>query len=97
MTTPEVRKSVMGGNGGRCPGRPDLGEFTEVMMDNNELRRLRFDVRLKGRRGWTSAAEFEEKLSQLPDVSDKMESPEEDGPTSDEPPAQAGSPETGEV
>ena len=92
-----MRKRVMDGDGSRCLGRPDLGEFTEVMMDNDTLRRLRFDVRLKGRRGWTPPQEFEEELVQLPDVSDKMESPGEDSRASDGSSEQAGSPETGEV
>ena len=66
-------------------------------MDNDELQRLRFDVRLKGRRGWTPAQEFDEELAQLADASNKMESPGEDGRASDGPSEQAGSPETSEA
>ena len=41
-------------------------------MDKESVERLRFDRRLKRRSGWLSAADEEEYLSSLPDVSDKM-------------------------
>ena len=66
-------------------------------MDSAVTRRIRFDVRLKDRRGWTSQQEFEDELVQLPDVSRKMESPDEDDRASDGPSAHAGSSETGEA
>ncbi len=69
----------------------------EAMMDSKVMQRIRFDVRLKDRRGWTSQEAFEEELVQLPDVSRKMQLPDEDDRASGEPSAQAGSPETGEV
>lgn len=75
------------------PGGPDLGEFTEAIMDNDALRRLRFDTRLKGRRGWTSQEEFEEELAKLPDVSEKVKLLDEEDRAADGPSGQADAPE----
>lgn len=54
-------------------------------MLDEALRRLRFDKRLIGRRGWTPREEIERELASLPDVSDKIaptdEEPQETRPT----------------
>lgn len=41
------------------------------------LRKLRFDSRLAGRRGWTDNKEWERELAALPDVSAKIAPKEE--------------------
>ncbi len=46
-------------------------------MDQKSMKRLRFDKRLIRRRGWVSREEVESELETLPDVSDKIDSPEE--------------------
>ena len=40
-------------------------------MDQENVKRLRLDRRLIGRRGWISAEELEREITELPDVSDK--------------------------
>ena len=66
-------------------------------METEALQRLRFDTRLRGRRGWTTEEEFEEEVTGLPDVLDKVKSSESDARS----PAESGSgavvPDTHEV
>ena len=45
-------------------------------MDQESLRKLRFDRRLIGRRGWVSEQQLQKDLEALPDVSDKQMPPE---------------------
>ena len=68
-------------------------------MDKESVERLRFDRRLKRRSGWLSAADEEEYLSSLPDVSDKMttcaeeeESAEDRSAAAESGPAEASTP-----
>jgi hypothetical protein len=56
-------------------------------METEALQRLRFDTRLRGRRGWTTEEEYEEEASGLPDVADKIKSLESDARS----PAESGS------
>jgi hypothetical protein len=49
----------------------------EVPMDQETMRRLRFDKRLQRRRGGVSKQELAEYLDSLPDASDKILPPEE--------------------
>jgi hypothetical protein len=46
-------------------------------MDQESMKTLRFDKRLIRRRGWVSREEIERELETLPDVSHKIDSPEE--------------------
>lgn len=46
-------------------------------MDQDSVRRLRLDRRLRGRRGWISQKEFDDSLMALPDAADKVAPPEE--------------------
>ncbi|HJO23475.1 MAG: hypothetical protein QF890_07845 [Myxococcota bacterium] len=41
-------------------------------MDRENVKRLRLNVRLIGRRGWIGEKELEQERSALPDVSDKI-------------------------
>jgi len=43
-------------------------------MNLEDERRLKFDVRLRGRRGWVTEKELEAYKSSLPDVSEKLTS-----------------------
>jgi len=66
-------------------------------METEALQQLRFDTRLRGRRGWTTEEEYEEEVAGSPDVSDKIKPPESDVRS----PAESGSgsavPDTHEV
>ena len=47
-------------------------------MDPKALRNLHLDVRLQQRERWIDSAELEQALDALPDVTDKIQPPEED-------------------
>ena len=47
---------------------------------------LKLDRRLLRRRGWIDPAELERELEALPDVSDKIQPPDADGPEGSKPP-----------
>jgi hypothetical protein len=78
-------------------GRPVFRGSTEVMMDTEALQRLRFDTRLRGRRGWTEEEEYEEEIARLPDVSEKIKSSEPDARSHAEPSSGSAVPDTHEV
>jgi len=46
-------------------------------MNLEDERRLKFDVRLRGRRGWVSDQELQAYVTSLPDVSGKIQVAEE--------------------
>ena len=59
-------------------------------MNRDAMQKLRLDRRLIRRRGWVSKAELEKELESLPDVSDKIASPDDEHAESeDAPPAAA--------
>ena len=53
-------------------------------MDQENVKRLRLDRRLIGRRGWISAEELEREITELPDVSDKVAVVEPDESSGDD-------------
>lgn len=53
-------------------------------MDQENVKRLRLDRRLIGRRGWISAEELEREITELPDVSDKAAVVEPAEPSGDD-------------
>lgn len=53
-------------------------------MDQENVKRLRLDRRLIGRRGWISAEELEREITELPDVSDKVAVVEPAEPSGDD-------------
>ena len=59
---------------------------------SDSARNLRLDRRLARRRGWINPQELERELSELPDVSDKIQPPEADSQEEAAPSAQAPSP-----
>jgi len=58
-------------------------------MDRENVKRLRLDRRLIGRRGWIPAEELEREVSELPDVSDKIAVVEPVEPSGDDGPGPA--------
>jgi hypothetical protein len=66
-------------------------------MDTEALQRLRFDTRLRGRRGWTAEEEYEVEVADLPDAADKIKSSEPDTRSLAESGSGSAVPETGEV
>jgi hypothetical protein len=56
----------------------------EATMDTEAVKRLRFDTRLRGRRGWTTEEEYQREIAGLPDVSDKIRPSESDARSPDE-------------
>lgn len=52
-------------------------------MNKESLEKLRFDLRLRHRRGWVSADEYSKELESLADVSDKIAPPDEEGDAGD--------------
>ena len=66
-------------------------------MEAEALQRIRFDTRLRGRRGWTKEEEYEEEVSGLPDVADKIKSSESDGRSPAEPGSGSAASDTREV
>ena len=47
-------------------------------MNNESISKLRVDRRLHGRRGWIDEAELQREIDALPDVSDKMRTPDDE-------------------
>jgi hypothetical protein len=54
-------------------------------MNREATENLRLDRRLLNRRGWISKAERENELAALPDVSEKIAPPDDEGPADGSP------------